>query len=196
MENTMSILIAGLIIFLSLHSVRIVADGWRTEKLAQWGEGAWKGLFSVVSIVGFALIVWGYGLARQQPVVLWVPPVATKHIAATLMLLAMILLVAAYVPGNAIKAKLHHPMILGVKTWAVAHLLANGNGADVVLFGSFLAWAVADFIAARKRDRVVGTVYPAGKAVPTLITVVIGLVVYGGFVAYLHRLLIGVPVFG
>ncbi len=192
----MSILIAGLIIFLSLHSVRIVADGWRTEKLAQWGEGAWKGLFSVVSIVGFALICWGYGLARQQPVVLWVPPVATKHIAATLMLLAMILLVAAYVPGNVIKAKLHHPMILGVKTWAVAHLLANGNGADVVLFGSFLAWAVADFIAARKRDRVVGTVYPAGKAVPTLITVVIGLVVYGGFVAYLHRLLIGVPVFG
>lgn len=192
----MGVLIAGLVIFLSLHSVRIVADGWRTEKLAQWGEGAWKGLYSVGSIVGFTLIVWGYGLARQQPVVLWVPPVATRHIAATLMLFAMILLVAAYVPGNAIKAKLHHPMILGVKTWAVAHLLANGNGADVVLFGSFLAWAVADFIASRKRDRAAGTVYAAGKTVPTLITVVIGLIAYGAFVAYLHRLLIGVPVFG
>jgi uncharacterized membrane protein len=192
----MSILIIGLIIFLGLHSVRIVADDWRTQKRLQWGEGAWKGLYSVASIVGFGLLVWGYGLARQQPVVLWVPPVATRHIAATLMLIAMILLVAAYVPGNAIKSKLHHPMVLSVKTWAVAHLLANGNLADVVLFGSFLAWAVACFIAARKRDRAAGTVYPAGKTVPTVITVVIGLLVYGGFVAYLHRVLIGVPVFG
>ena len=192
----MSILIAGLIIFLGLHSVRIVADGWRTEKFVQWGEGAWKGLYSVASIVGFALIVWGYGLARQQAVVLWVPPVATRHIAATLMLFAMILLVAAYVPGNAIKSKLHHPMVLGVKTWAVAHLLANGNVADVVLFGSFLVWAVACFIAARKRDRAVGTVYAAGKTVPTLITAVIGLIAYVGFVVYLHKWLIGVPVFG
>ncbi len=192
----MNILIAGLVIFLSLHSVRIVADGWRTEKRAQWGEGAWKGLYSVASIVGFALIVWGYGLARQQPVVLWVPPVAMRHIAATLMLLAMILLVAAYVPGNAIKSKLHHPMTLGVKTWALAHLLVNGNGADVLLFGSFLAWAVACFIAARKRDRAAGTVHPAGRAVPTVITVVVGLVAYGVFAMYLHKWLIGVPVFG
>ncbi len=192
----MSVLIAGLIIFLGLHSVRIVADGWRTEKRAQWGEGAWKGLYSVGAILGFALIVWGYGLARQQPVVLWVPPVATRHIAATLMLISMILLVAAYVPGNAIKAKLHHPMTLGVKTWALAHLLANGNLADVLLFGSFLTWAVACFIAARKRDRAAGTVYPAGKAMPTLITVVIGLVAYGVFAMYLHKWLIGVPVFG
>ena len=192
----MSILIAGLIIFLGLHSVRIVADGWRSRKLAQWGEGAWKGVYSVLSIAGFALIVWGYGQARLQTVVLWVPPVATRHIAATLMLLAMILLVAAYVPGNAIKAKLHHPMILGVKTWALAHLLANGNLADVLLFGSFLAWAVVDFISSRKRDRAAGTVYPAGKTLPTVITVVLGLVVYGAFVLVLHKWLIGVPVFG
>jgi uncharacterized membrane protein len=192
----MSLFIIGLIIFLGLHSVRIFADGWRTEKRAQWGEGAWKGLYSVVSIVGFGLICWGYGLARQQPVVLWVPPVATRHIAATLMLIAMILLVAAYVPGNAIKAKLHHPMTLSVKTWAFAHLLANGNLADVVLFGSFLAWAVACFIAARKRDRAAGTVYPAGKTVPTAMTVVIGLVAYGVFAMYLHKWLIGVSVFG
>ena len=192
----MYLLIAGLIIFLSLHSVRIVADGWRTRKLAQWGEGTWKGVYSVLSIAGFALIVWGYGQARLQTVVLWVSPVATRHIAATLMLLAMILLVAAYVPGNAIKAKLHHPMILGVKTWAFAHLLANGNLVDVLLFGSFLAWAVADFNSSRKRDRAAGTVYPAGKAVPTIVTVVLGLVVYGAFVMVLHKWLIGVPVFG
>jgi uncharacterized membrane protein len=176
--------------------VRIFADGWRAEKRAQWGEGAWKGLYSVGSLIGFALIVWGYGLARLQPVVLWVPPVATRHIAATLMLIAMILLVAAYVPGNAIKSKLRHPMTLSVKTWALAHLLANGNLADVLLFGSFLAWAVACFIAARKRDRAAGTVYPAGKAVPTVMTVVIGLVAYGVFAMYLHKWLIGVPVFG
>lgn len=192
----MYLLIAGLIIFLGLHSVRIAADGWRSRKLAQWGEGTWKGVYSVLSIAGFALIVWGYGQARLQTVVLWVPPVATRHIAATLMLLAMILLVAAYVPGNAIKAKLHHPMILGVKTWAFAHLLANGNLVDVLLFGSFLAWAVADFISSRKRDRAAGTVYPAGKAVPTIVTVVLGLVVYGAFVIVLHKWLIGVPVFG
>jgi uncharacterized membrane protein len=191
----MTLLIIGLIIFLGLHSVRIFANDWRNDKLAQWGEGAWKGVYSVASIVGFALVCWGYGLARQQPVVLWVPPVATKHIAATLMLFAIIMLVAAYVPGNAIKAKLHHPMTLSVKTWALAHLLANGNLADVVLFGSFLAWGVACFIAARKRDRAAGRDYPAGKAMPTIITVVVGFVVYGGFVAYLHKLLIGVPVF-
>ena len=192
----MYLLIAGLIIFLGLHSVRIVADGWRSRKLAQWGEGAWKGVYSVLSIAGFALIVWGYGQARLATVVLWVPPVATRHIAATLMLLAMILLVAAYVPGNAIKAKLHHPMILGVKTWALAHLLANGNLADVLLFGSFLAWAVADFISSRKRDRAAGTVYPTGKTMPTVITGVLGLAVYGAFVMVLHKWLFGVPVLG
>ena len=192
----MSILIIGLVIFLGLHSVRIFADGWRDDKKAQWGEGAWKGLYSVASIIGLALIVWGYGLARQQPVVLWVPPVATRHIAALLMLFAFILLAAAYVPGNAIKSKLRHPMTLSVKTWALAHLLANGNLADVVLFGSFLIWAVLCFIAARKRDRAAATVYPAGKAVPTVITIVIGLVAYGVFAAVLHKWLIGVAVFG
>jgi uncharacterized membrane protein len=192
----MSVLIIGLIIFLGLHSVRIVADGWRTNMMAERGEGAWKGLYSVASLIGFALVVWGYGLARQQPVVLWVPPVATRHIAALLMLFAIIMLVAAYVPGNAIKSKLHHPMTLSVKTWALAHLLANGNVADVLLFGSFLIWAVFCFIAARKRDRVAGTVYPAGKTVPTVITVVVGLVVYGAFAMVLHKLLIGVAVFG
>jgi uncharacterized membrane protein len=190
----MSILIIGLIIFLSLHSVRIFADGWRTEKRAQWGEGAWKGFYSVASIVGFGLIVWGYGLARQQPVVLWVPPVATRHIAALLMLFAIIMLVAAYVPGNAIKSKLRHPMTLSVKLWALAHLLANGNLADVLLFGSFLAWAVLCFITARKRDRMQGAAYVTGKTWPTVATFVLGLVAYGTAI-YLHKVLIGVIVF-
>ena len=191
----MSILTIGLIIFLGLHSMRIFADGWRGDKKAQWGEGAWKGLYSVASLIGLALIIWGYSLARQQPVVLWVPPVATRHIAALLMLFAFIMLAAAYVPDNAIKAKLRHPMTLSVKTWALAHVLANGNLADVVLCGSFLIWAVLCFIAARKRDRAAATVYPAGKAVPTVITIVIGLAVYVVFALYLHKWLIGVPVF-
>lgn len=192
----MSILVIGLVVFLGLHSVRIFAEGWRADKKAQLGEGAWKGLYSVASIVGFGLICWGYVIARQQPVVLWVPPVAMRHVAATLMLLAFIMLAAAYVSGNAIKSKLRHPMTLSVKTWALAHLLANGNLADVLLFGSFLIWAVACFIAARKRDRAAGTVYPVGKAVPTVMTVVIGLVAYGVFAMVLHKWLIGVPVFG
>lgn len=191
----MSFLIAGLVIFLGLHSVRIYADNWRSDMRLKLGEGAWKGLYSVVSIVGFALIVWGYGLARQQPVVLWVPPAGMRHIAALLMLFAFIMLAAAYVPGNAIKSKLHHPMTLSVKTWALAHLLANGNVADVLLFGSFLAWAVACFVAARKRDRAAGTVYAAGKVVPTVITIVVGFVVTGVFAMALHKWLIGVPVF-
>jgi uncharacterized membrane protein len=194
LERHMSILIIGLIIFLGLHSVRIFAEGWRNEKRAQWGEGAWKGVYSVASIVGFGLIVWGYGLARQQPAVLWVPPVAMRHIAALLMLFAIIMLVAAYVPGNAIKSKLRHPMTLSVKVWALAHLLANGNLADVLLFGSFLAWAVLCFIAARKRDRMQGATYVTGKTWPTVATFVLGLVAYGTAI-YLHKVLIGVIVF-
>ena len=149
----MTYLVLGLAIFLGVHSVRIVADGWRQRMLQTVGEGAWKGLYSVASLLGFALIVWGFGLARQQPVQLWSPPVAMRHLASLLTLVSFVLLVAAYVPGNGIKARLHHPMVLGVKAWALAHLLANGNLAHVLLFGSFLVWAVLSFSAARRRDR-------------------------------------------
>lgn len=191
----MGYLIAGLVIFLGVHSVRIFADGWRTAQLTKMGEGPWKGVYSMLSALGLGLIIWGYSMARLEPGLLWVPPVATRHIAATLMLIAMILLVAAYVPKNSIRARLHHPMLLGVKIWAFAHLLANGNVADAVLFGSFLVWAVLCFIAAKKRDRAEGKVYAAGQTLPTIVTVVLGLVVYGAFAMVLHRLLIGVPVF-
>jgi len=125
------------VLFLGVHSVRIVADGWRTQTLARMGEMPWKGLYSLVSAVGLALIVWGYGLARQQPVVLWVPPIGMRHAAALLTLIAFVLLAATYVPRNAIKARLHHPMVLAVKTWALGHLISNGNLADVALFGGF-----------------------------------------------------------
>lgn len=194
--KTMIVLIAGLIIFLGVHSIRIVADDWRSAQLSRLGEPAWKGLYSVASLAGFALIVWGYGMARQQPLVLWVPPVGTRHVAALLTLIAFVLLAAAYVPRNAIKARLHHPMLLGVKVWALAHLLANGNLADVVLFGSFLAWAVLCFIAARKRDRAVGTRYPAGTTSGTTATLVVGCAAWLVFAFWLHNPLIGVRPFG
>ena len=192
----MTVLILGLLLFLGVHSTRIFADGWRTAQLKRLGEGPWKGIYSLLSIAGFALIIWGFGLARQQPEILWTPPVAMRHVAALLTLIAFMLLVAAYVPRNAIKARLHHPMVLAVKTWAFAHLLSNGKLADLVLFGVFLAWAVASFIAARKRDRAAGTQYPAGTAAGTAITVVVGAAVWAGFAFWAHGALIGVRPFG
>ena len=192
----MTILVLGLLIFLGVHSVRIFADPWRSAMRARLGEGAWKGLYSLVSLAGFALLIWGYGLARQTPLVLWTPPVGMRHLAALLTAIAFILIAAAYVPRNAIKAKLHHPMVLGVKTWALAHLLANGTLADVLLFGSFLAWAVVLFAASRRRDRANGTVYPAGAASGTAITVAVGLLAWAAFAFWLHGMLIGVRPFG
>lgn len=192
----MGVLILGLVLFLGAHSARIVAEGWRARVIAQRGENAWKGLYSLVSLIGLVLLVWGYGLARQQPVVLWVPPVATRHVAALLMLVSFILLTAVYVPRNGIKAWLHHPMVLGVKVWAAAHLLSNGNLADVVLFGSFLLWAALSFRAARARDRAAGTVCAPGTASATVITIVVGTVAWVVFTLWLHVLLIGVRPFG
>lgn len=192
----MAILILGLLIFLGVHSVRIVADPWRTQMRARMGEQGWKGVYSLVSLAGFVLLVWGYGIARQSPVVLWVPPVATRHLAGLLTLVAFVFLAASHVPTNGIKAKVHHPMLIGVKIWALAHLLANGNLADVVLFGSFLLWAVIDFKSARQRDRVAGTVYPAGTGKGTAIAVVAGVAVWALFAFWLHGVLIGVRPFG
>ncbi len=192
----MSLLIVGLVLFLGVHSVRIVADGWRSQMLVRLGEGTWKGLYSVVSLVGLVLVVWGYGLARQEPVVLWNPPVAMRHAASLVTLVAFILLAAAYVPRNALKAKLHHPMVLGVKAWALAHLISNGNLADVLLFGAFLLWAVLDFRAARQRDRALGTSYPSGTLAGTGIAVVLGLVAWAAFAFWAHALLIGISPMG
>ncbi len=192
----MSLLILGLVLVLGVHSVRIVADGWRTRMVARLGENAWKGLYAVLSLAGFALLCIGYGAARQQPVVLWAPPTWTRHLAALLTLPAFVMLVAAYVPGNAIKARLKHPMVLGVKTWALAHLLANQTLADLLLFGGFLLWAVFDYRSARQRDRAAGTVYAPGRAAPTVVAVVAGLVAWVGFAFWAHGAWIGVRPFG
>jgi uncharacterized membrane protein len=191
----MTLLIAGLLVFLGVHSVRIFAEPWRSRIQAKLGEGGYKGLYSVASIAGFALLIWGYGVARAQPTVLWVPPLATRHVAALLMLPSFVLLAAAYVPGNRIKARLGHPMVLGVKLWALAHLLANGTLADVLLFGGFLLWAVLSFRAARGRDRAAGTVRTAVGGARDAVVVAVGIAAWVAFAFWLHRPLIGVAPF-
>lgn len=192
----MTWLILGLVMFLGMHSVRVVAEGARSRFIAQRGAGAWKGLYTVVSLLGLALIVTGFAQARLQPVVLWATPGWTRHLAALLVLVAFVLLAAAYVPRNAIKAKLHHPMVLSVKVWALAHLMANNTLADLLLFGSFLLWSVLSFSAARARDRAAQTVYPAGTAAGTAITVVVGLLAYAAMAFWAHAAWLGVRPFG
>jgi uncharacterized membrane protein len=182
----MTLLILGLILFLGVHSVRIGADDWRTAQVARLGEKPWKGLYSLVSLAGFLLLLWGFGQAQHDPVVLWNPPLWTHYVAAPLVLLSFVLIVAAYVPGTRIKAWVGHPMVAGVKTWAFAHLIANGTLAAVVLFGSFFVWAVVDFASSRRRDRAAGTVYPAGTPARDALAVVMGGVAWAGFASYLH----------
>ena len=188
-------LVAGLLLFLGVHSTRVFADGWRKQTRESVGALPFKGIYSLLSIAGFVLLVWGYGMARHQPVVLWNPPVAMRHVAALLTLFSFVLLAATYVPGTQIKARLHHPMVLAVKVWALAHLLANGTLADVLLFGSFLVWAIVLFATSRRRDRREQTVYARGSAGATGITVVVGVLAWVAFAFWLHRVLIGVSPF-
>lgn len=189
-------LIAGLFIFLGVHSVRIFADAWRTQTRKRMGEGAYKGVYSLLSLLGFGLIIYGFGVARETPVMLWTPPIGMRHAASLLTVIAFVLLAAAYVPRNGIKARVHHPMVLAVKAWALGHLLANGSVAHMLLFGAFLVWGVLNFIAARKRDRLAGTQYPAGTLAGTAVTVVVGVAVWALFALKLHGLLIGIRPFG
>jgi uncharacterized membrane protein len=192
----MAALVLGLVLFLGVHSTRVFAEGWRTSRMESFGEREYKLLYSLLSIGGFVLVVWGYSVARQSPHVLWnPPPVGLRHAVSLLTLVAFVLLVAAYVPGNHIKAKLRHPMILGVKVWAFAHLIVNNTLADLVLFGSFLVWAVLDYRAARRRERTLATVLD-GTTSRTVITVVVGVVAWAVFAFWLHRAWIGVSPMG
>ena len=188
----MTVLILGLLIFLGVHSLRIFADDWRGRQRARLGEMRWKAIYALVSLIGFVLICWGFGLARQQPVVVYVPPLALRHLNALFTLLAFVLVAAAYVPRNHLKAKFSHPMLLGVKLWAFGHLLATGMLRDVVLFGAFLLWAVVLFIVSRRRDRRTGTTYPAGTLAGDAAVLVVGVVAWIVFAFWLHLWLIGV----
>ncbi|KWA81141.1 NnrU [Burkholderia ubonensis] len=192
----MLVLILGLVIFLGVHSTRIVADGWRSATIARIGERGWKGGYAIASIAGFVLIVWGYGLARADASFLWAPPVGVRHLTGVLTALAFVLIAAAYVPGNRIKGLVGHPMLAGVMVWAVAHLLANGTLHAVVLFGAFFAWSLVDFLASRARDRRDGVRYPAGNTSRNVVTLAVGLVAWAVFALFLHGWLIGVRPFG
>jgi uncharacterized membrane protein len=185
-------LILGLIVFLGIHSISIIAPSARDRWAAALGANAWRGLYSLVSLAGFVLLVHGYGIARQEPVLLYAPPLWLRHVALVLMLPVFPLLFATYLPGR-IKAAVKHPMLTAVKTWALAHLLANGMLADVLLFGGFLAWAVADRISMKRRvPRPISTAAPSPWN--DVIAVVGGLAVYALVVLWLHRVAIGVPV--
>jgi uncharacterized membrane protein len=191
----MSLLIIGLILFLGSHSARIFAEPWRNHMIDRLGEVKWKGLCAIFSLIGLVLIVIGYGQARQMPIVLWQPPTYLAHIAILLNLVAFIFLASSLSKNNAIRLKLKHPMILGVKVWALAHLLANGTLTALILFGSFLLWAVLDFRSARKRP-----ILLPEKAVvstkATIIVIVSGVVVWAAFIFGLHQYLIGVSPLG
>lgn len=185
-------LISGLVLFLGMHSIAIVAPAWRDRMATQLGYG-WRGVYALISVIGFVLIVRGYAAARLTPEVLYVPPAWTRHVTMTLMLPVFPLLLAAYLPGR-IKTAMKHPMLVATKLWALAHLVSNGMLADVMLFGGFLAWAVADRISLKRRPvRAIKTA-PAG-AYNDWIAVVAGLALYGLFVVWAHTALIGIALF-
>jgi uncharacterized membrane protein len=188
----MALLIVGLLLFLGAHSVRLFADNWRAATIARIGAGPWKGLYTLVSVAGFVLIIWGYAAARRAPVDLWWPPAWTYSVAAVLSAVSFVLIAAAYVPRNHFKEKIGHPMVAGVKVWALAHLISNGRLADVLLFGGFLVWAVLMFTHLRRRDRAAAVTYPAGTVAGDVIAVASGVAIAVLFAWRLHAWLIGV----
>jgi uncharacterized membrane protein len=193
----MTLLIAGLVLFLGIHSIQIAAPGLRAAAVQRLGLQPWKGLYTLIAIAGFALICIGYGQARiSDPVWLWHPPKGLRHLALLLMLPVFPLLLAVYLPGR-IKARAKHPMLLATKLWATAHLLANGGLHDLLLFGSFLAWAVADRISLKRRANVVPPPgAPAGRWNDAIV-IIGGLALYALTLLWLHRAVIGVsPIAG
>ena len=193
----MLLLIVGIVLFLGVHSIRMMAPQWRQGMISEKGELAFKGLYSVASLLGIVLLCIGYGQTRSDPVYIWSPPAATAHLASLLTLVAFVLLAAAYVPGNRIKAAVGHPMVLGVKVWAFAHLLANGRLGDMILFGAFLVWAVINYIKSRKADRLLGVVHESQSSIARdAVTVVAGIGAWLAFALWLHLWLIGVSPFG
>jgi uncharacterized membrane protein len=192
----MSALIAGLVVFFAAHSVGLVAPAWRARQIARVGLRPWKVAYSAISLAGLVLIVRGFGMARAEGILVWQPPVWTRHVNVALTVIGFVLIAAAYVPGTAIKSALWHPMTAGVALWALGHLIANGGLADVILFGAFLVWASITFVTRRQRDRDAGVEYPRGSVRQDAIAIVAGIVVSLLFALYLHGPLIGVRPFG
>ena len=187
----MLFLILGLVIFFGIHSVRIVAAGFRDAQIAT-NAGRWKGLYALVSIVGFALIVWGWRLYRPEAPEIYEPPAWGRHVAWLLVLAAFIALASAYLPAGQIKHRLKHPMLAGIILWAIGHLLANGDLASLLVFGGFLLYAIVDRIAVMSRDDPAPTVV---KPSSDLIAAGIGVVAFAAFGFWLHGWLFGVSPF-
>lgn len=189
----MSIFLIGLLIFFGIHSISIVSESWRDCMVNKIGQWPWKGVYSLVSIVGFVLIIWGYGIAHHDSVVLYSPPIWLQHFSMLLLLPVFPLLIAAYFPGR-IKAAINHPMLLSTKLWAIGHLLVNGSLIDVILFGSFLVWAVWDWISLQYR-------FP--RSIPgapssnfnDMFAWIVGCGLYFVFIFWLHELVIGISLF-
>lgn len=188
----MGMLVAGLLLFLGTHSVRIVAEGWRTRMIDRLGRNGWRGAYSLLALAGLVLIVYGYGVARVDALTLFEPPQWVGPVTSLLMLPALVLAVAAYVPGTRIKAVLGHPLLAATKLWAAGHLLANGRLADVILFGAFLLWAGMDFNSMRRRDRIAGVRHPAGPLSRDALAIVVGAGLWVVMLAGGHGWLTGV----
>jgi len=187
----MTALIIGLIVFFGLHSVRVFAEPWRVRTIASMGEQRWKGLYSLVSIASLALMLWGFSMVRVGGPVVWSPPKALHAVTGVLVLVSFVLVAAGYLPGTKIKAATGHPMTLGIKTWAFAHLLSAGSLADILLFGSFLVWSVIVYAAALRRDRVAGTPRPEGQWTRDIVAVAIGVLAWVAVVFWVHKWLVG-----
>jgi uncharacterized membrane protein len=191
----MGLLILGLVVFIGTH-IFTTRRAARANLIARIGEGPYKALYSVLSLIGLVLIAYGFARYRATGWIdVWYPPVWTKHLAAALVWPAIICLIAAYIPGR-IKTTLKHPMLVGIKLWATAHLIANGDLGSIVLFGSFLAWAVFDRISVKRRADPSGLQIPNGGVRNDIIAVVVGTLVYVALGLWFHPAVIGVPVFG
>lgn len=188
----MALLILGIVLFLGLHLIRVVAPGLRTSLIASLGEGGWKAAYSIASIVALIVLIYGFGQARDMTPI-WSPPFWMSHITILLMLFAMICLAASLLPAGHIAVRTKHPMVLSVKIWALAHLLSNGDGAAMLLFAAFLAWGVILRISLKRRERAGEiTLRPFVSAKYDLYAVVIGGVVWALIIWKLHAWIIGV----
>jgi uncharacterized membrane protein len=192
----MALLVLGLVIFLGLHSIRIVAEPLRARAIVRLGENRWKGLYSLVSAIGFVLIVWGFASARFDAPQLWTPPLSARYAAMLLMLVAMILFAAYLFRRSHIAVETHHPMVWSVAVFGLAHLIANGSVADLVLFGAFLLWALADLASAYARDRRELLLYPEPNWRATAGALVVGVALWAVIALWLHALLFGVSPIG
>jgi len=191
----LAVMILGLVLFLGAHTLPAQRK-WRRRAIAALGEGGYKIVYALVSLLGIALIVWGFGHYRATGWIdIWNPPKALKHITVALMLPAVILVVAAYIRGH-IYTALKHPMLAGVKLWAAAHLLANGDLGSIILFGSFLGWAVFDRISLKRRSDAGAPAIPVGGWGNDLIAVAVGILAYLALAFAFHPVVIGVPVMG